>query len=347
MPQDQRAPNAPLLPLFPPIEPYASGMLDLDAPHRMYYEQSGNPAGVPVVFLHGGPGAGASAGAPPVLRSRVLPHRGPRPARRRPLDAAGLPREQHHARADRRPRAAAPAPGHRALARVRRLVGLDARARLRRAPSGALPRRWCCAASSSAGQSEIDWFLYGMRDDLPGGLARLRRLHSRSRARRPARRAYHRRLTDPDPGGAHAGGALLERLRGLVLDAAAQSRRWWRTSPPTAWRSASRASRRTTSATTSSCRTNFLLDNVGAAEAHSRASSCRGATTSCARRSRPTTCTARGPRRSTSRPRCGALRLRAGHPLAARRRHRGLQGESDKVTPLRYSEMLEPSSHPL
>jgi proline iminopeptidase len=60
MPQDQRAANEPLQPLFPPIEPFASGMLDLDAPHRMYFEQSGNPRGVPVVFLHGGPGAGSS-----------------------------------------------------------------------------------------------------------------------------------------------------------------------------------------------------------------------------------------------------------------------------------------------
>ena len=60
MPQDSRIAADPLLPLFPPIEPFASGMLDLDAPHRMYYEQSGNPKGVPVVFLHGGPGAGSS-----------------------------------------------------------------------------------------------------------------------------------------------------------------------------------------------------------------------------------------------------------------------------------------------
>ena len=59
MPQEQHAGREPAL--FPPIDPYASGMLDLDAPHRMYYEQSGNPHGVPVVFLHGGPGAGASA----------------------------------------------------------------------------------------------------------------------------------------------------------------------------------------------------------------------------------------------------------------------------------------------
>lgn len=60
MPQDQRAANEPLQPLFPPIEPFASGMLELEAPHRMYFEQSGNPHGVPVVFLHGGPGAGSS-----------------------------------------------------------------------------------------------------------------------------------------------------------------------------------------------------------------------------------------------------------------------------------------------
>ena len=47
--------------LFPEIEPYDKGFLQLSAPHRMYYEQSGNPGGVPVVFLHGGPGAGANS----------------------------------------------------------------------------------------------------------------------------------------------------------------------------------------------------------------------------------------------------------------------------------------------
>ena len=47
--------------LFPEIEPYDKGFLQLSAPHRMYYEQSGNPNGVPVVFLHGGPGAGANS----------------------------------------------------------------------------------------------------------------------------------------------------------------------------------------------------------------------------------------------------------------------------------------------
>jgi proline iminopeptidase len=52
---------APRTDFYPSIEPYQSGFLPLDGLHTMYYEQSGNPAGVPVVFLHGGPGAGASA----------------------------------------------------------------------------------------------------------------------------------------------------------------------------------------------------------------------------------------------------------------------------------------------
>jgi proline iminopeptidase len=47
--------------LFPPIEPYQTGALRLDARHTMYWEQSGNPRGVPALFLHGGPGAGATS----------------------------------------------------------------------------------------------------------------------------------------------------------------------------------------------------------------------------------------------------------------------------------------------
>jgi proline iminopeptidase len=47
--------------LYPEIEPFDSGMLDVDSRHRLYYEQCGNPHGKPVVLLHGGPGAGCSA----------------------------------------------------------------------------------------------------------------------------------------------------------------------------------------------------------------------------------------------------------------------------------------------
>ncbi len=44
--------------LYEPIEPYARHRLAVDAPHVLSVEESGNPAGLPVLFLHGGPGAG-------------------------------------------------------------------------------------------------------------------------------------------------------------------------------------------------------------------------------------------------------------------------------------------------
>ena len=47
--------------LYPEIEPYDSGMLKVSDLHTMYYEQSGNPNGKPVVFLHGGPGGGTNS----------------------------------------------------------------------------------------------------------------------------------------------------------------------------------------------------------------------------------------------------------------------------------------------
>lgn len=47
--------------LFPPLEPYQTGWLKVDDLHTLYWEISGNPKGVPVVFLHGGPGAGTQA----------------------------------------------------------------------------------------------------------------------------------------------------------------------------------------------------------------------------------------------------------------------------------------------
>ncbi len=46
--------------LFPPVKPYVTHHLEVDKPHVLYIEECGNPSGVPVVFLHGGPGAGCS-----------------------------------------------------------------------------------------------------------------------------------------------------------------------------------------------------------------------------------------------------------------------------------------------
>ena len=46
--------------LFPPVSPLRSGMLAVDDLHTLYGEEVGNPQGIPVLFLHGGPGAGTS-----------------------------------------------------------------------------------------------------------------------------------------------------------------------------------------------------------------------------------------------------------------------------------------------
>jgi proline iminopeptidase len=44
--------------LYPEIEPYRTGTLQVSSIHALYFEEVGNPQGAPVVFLHGGPGAG-------------------------------------------------------------------------------------------------------------------------------------------------------------------------------------------------------------------------------------------------------------------------------------------------
>ncbi len=47
--------------LYPPIEPYKTQRLAVDNPHQLYIEEVGNPAGIPALFLHGGPGAGCES----------------------------------------------------------------------------------------------------------------------------------------------------------------------------------------------------------------------------------------------------------------------------------------------
>jgi proline iminopeptidase len=49
--------------LYPPLEPYRSGWLRVSPVHEIHWEECGNPRGKPAVFLHGGPGCGASPGA--------------------------------------------------------------------------------------------------------------------------------------------------------------------------------------------------------------------------------------------------------------------------------------------
>lgn len=53
--------NAALRGLYPEIEPFDTGYLEVSDTHRIYYEQCGNPEGQPALFVHGGPGGGCEA----------------------------------------------------------------------------------------------------------------------------------------------------------------------------------------------------------------------------------------------------------------------------------------------
>ena len=57
--------------LYPPIEPYSQGKLKVSELHTIHYEESGNPEGKPVIFLHGGPGGGIT----PMYRQYFDPQR--------------------------------------------------------------------------------------------------------------------------------------------------------------------------------------------------------------------------------------------------------------------------------
>lgn len=57
--EERTAGRAPTL--YPPLQPFASGHLDVGDGHRIWWETSGNPLGRPALFLHGGPGGGYHA----------------------------------------------------------------------------------------------------------------------------------------------------------------------------------------------------------------------------------------------------------------------------------------------
>ena len=88
-------------PLYPPIEPYARGMLDVGEGQQIYWEECGNPSGKPAVFLHGGPGGGLNpkcvvcstrrAIASCFLISAVVARANPMPANRKPISAPTPP----------------------------------------------------------------------------------------------------------------------------------------------------------------------------------------------------------------------------------------------------------------
>ena len=197
MPQEKEPGSAEALPLFPPIEPFDSGMLDLEAPHRMYYEQSGKPGGVPVVFLHGGPGAGASAVHrqffdPRFYRIVVFDQRGA--GRSTPLGCLENNTTQHLI-AD--------------MERLRERLGVDKwlvfggswGSTLGLAYAEHHPER--CLGLVLRGiflcrRSEIDWFLYGLRAIFPEAWRTFSGYVPESE-RADLLSAFHKRLVHPDP----------------------------------------------------------------------------------------------------------------------------------------------------
>jgi len=183
--------------LHPPITPYASGMLETAGIHRIYWETSGNPDGIPVLFVHGGPGSGTSPNQrrffDPVRYRIVL------------FDQRGSGRSTPHGElADNTtPQLIAD------MEALRRALGIEtwlvfggswgstlalayAEAHLERCLGLVLRGIFLCRPS------EIDWFLYGIRAFFPEAQRQLAEFIPEGE-RHDLLGAYHRRLLDPDP----------------------------------------------------------------------------------------------------------------------------------------------------
>ncbi|MBL6935645.1 MAG: prolyl aminopeptidase [Alphaproteobacteria bacterium] len=190
-------PGAPFRTLFPSLKPFEVGKLSLDGPHVMYWEQSGNPAGIPVVFLHGGPGAGAGTTArrffdPGHYRIIVFDQRGA--GRSAPVGELSH-NTTPHLIAD--------------MERLRQHLGIEKwilfggswGSTLALAYGEAHPER--CLGFILRGiflcrRSEIHWFLYGMKQFFPETWRDFA-FFLPEKERGDLLAGYSRRLDDPDP----------------------------------------------------------------------------------------------------------------------------------------------------
>jgi proline iminopeptidase len=183
--------------LYPEIQPYETGMLPVSTLHQIYWEQVGKPNGVPVVFLHGGPGAGANPTHrrffdPSHYRVIIFDQRGS--GRSRPLGET---------RDNTTPLLIED------IETLRRKLGIERwivfggswGSTLALAYAEAHPER--CLALVLRGiflcrRSEIDWFLYGIRTFFPEHW-RAFAGHIPEAQRDDLLKAYYRLLLDPDP----------------------------------------------------------------------------------------------------------------------------------------------------
>lgn len=183
--------------LYPAIEPYETGYLALDGRHEIYWEQCGKASGQPVVFLHGGPGAGASADHrrffdPQHYRIVVLDQRGA--GRSKPLGELTDNSTQHLVADLERLR------GHLGIERWI-VFGGSWGSTLALAYAQAHPGAVTALVLRGiflCRRAEIDWFLYGMRTIYPERWADFAGFLPEAE-REDLLGAYHRRLIDPDP----------------------------------------------------------------------------------------------------------------------------------------------------
>ena len=182
--------------LYPPLIPYASGMLETTGIHRIYWETSGNPEGIPVLFVHGGPGSGTSPN-----QRRFFD-----PARYRIVlfDQRGSGRSTPHGElADNTtPHLIADMEALRRELGIERwlVFGGSWGSTLALAYAEVHPER--CRGLVLRGiflcrKSEIDWFLYGIRALFPEAQRQLAEFIPEDE-RGDLLTAYHRRLVDPD-----------------------------------------------------------------------------------------------------------------------------------------------------
>lgn len=184
--------------LFPPIDARESGMLPLDDLHSMYWEVSGAPDGQPVVFLHGGPGAGASGEHrrffdPGHYRIVVFDQRGA--GRSQPACETRANTTQHLIADIERLRT------HLGIERWM-LFGGSWGSTLALAYAEAHPGRVTALVLRGiflCRRGEIDWFLYGMRTLFPEAWEEFAGFIPEAE-RADLLSAYYRRLMDPDPG---------------------------------------------------------------------------------------------------------------------------------------------------
>jgi proline iminopeptidase len=183
--------------LHPPIEPFDSGMLPLDDVHTMYWETSGRPDGIPVLFLHGGPGGGSSPEHrrffdPMVFRAVLFDQRGA---------GASTPVGETISNATQQL--------IDDIERLREYLGIERwlvfggswGSTLGLAYGQAHPLR--CLGFLLRGiflgrSSEIDWFLHGLKNVFPEAWHKFAGMLPQDE-RRDLLRGYLKRLFDPDP----------------------------------------------------------------------------------------------------------------------------------------------------